>query len=254
MSKLRIAAPALVVLATLAGVPASPLGVRPAFAADSRSADQPWESVLVTGRGEAVGTPDTLTTEFSVETSAATVAEALKRATAAATRMRDALLHAKVAAADLQTSTVSIGTSRDKNGKITGYTVTQGLTAKIRNLPQAGALMTATIAAGGDAARLNGASFAIENDTALLTAARTKAFADAKAKAMLYAKEAGRPLGRVVKVSESTPGSGSPIEPDRMMSTMAGADAPIPIEPGRQRLTVTVTVEWVLDPAVAARS
>jgi uncharacterized protein YggE len=87
--------------------------------------------------------------------------------------------------------------------------------------------------------------FAIEDDTALLTEARKRAFADARAKAELYAREAGRPLGRVIKVSEVTPGDVGSGGRD----LRTGADSPVPIEPGRQRRAVSVTVEWALGPA-----
>ena len=124
-----------------------------------------------------------------------------------------------------------------------------GLTAKVRDLPKAGALISAAIAAGGDAARLNGVSFAIEDDAALLVEARKKAFANARAKAALYAREAGRPLGRVVRVSEDSPNQWTPGGQNKF----GAADAAVPLEPGRQQLTVTVTVEWALDPSPARR-
>ncbi|NMO53807.1 SIMPL domain-containing protein [Actinoplanes sp. TBRC 11911] len=244
MNRSRVTTPALVVLATLVLMSSGMLGGRPAYASangatDSPPAGQPRESVSVTGWGEVFGEPDTLTAEFAAETTAVTVEEAVDRATAAATRMRDSLIRAGVARADLQTSNVTIGSNMNENRKITGYTVSQGLTATIRDLPRAGALLSATIAAGGDAARLNGASFAIEDDAALLTEARKKAFADARGKAELYAGAAGRPLGRVVRISETDPGFAG-------AGGMAAADARFPIEPGRQRLSASVTVEWAL--------
>lgn len=216
----------------------------PAEAGAAVKADQPRESVLVTGQGEASGKPDLLDANFAVETNASTVADALNRASAAATRMRDTLVRGGVAKADLQTSNVNISSTRKDNGTVTGYSVNQGLSAKIRNLARAGGLLSAAIAAGGDAARLNGVSFAIEDDAALLVEARKKAFADARAKAALYAREAGRPLGRVVKVSEESPSQWGPGGHDKF----AASDSPVPLEPGRQRLTVTITVEWALDP------
>ena len=217
------------------------LGGRPAVAA---AADQGLESVQVTGTGEVFGQPDTLTADFAVETSAATVDEALNRAGTAATRMRDALVRAGIARADLQTSNVGVSSTVNDARQITGNAVNQGITAKIRDLPRAGALMSAAIAAAGDAARLNGVSFAIENDAALLTEARKKAFADARGKAELYAREAGRPLGRVVKVSEVTPSYGWAGGQD----TMAAASPRLVVEPGLRQLAVTVSVEWALGP------
>jgi uncharacterized protein YggE len=252
MNRSRVTTPALVLLASLVVLSPSLLGGRPAYASanatmDSPPADQLRESVLVTGKGEVFGEPDTLTVEFAVEGNASTVDQALARANTAATKMRNTLVRAGVAKADLQTSNVSVSSRLNDKQKIIGYTVSQGLSAKIRDLPHAGALMSAAISAGGDAARLNGVSFAIEDDTALLTEARKKAFADARGKAELYAREAGRPLGRVVKVSEVAPSYWSPSG----QYNMAAADAKFQIEPGRQRLSVSVTVEWVLDPPPA---
>jgi uncharacterized protein len=218
---------------TVIALLATPFGTRPAFAADPVR-----ESVLVDGTGEVSGVPDTLAADFAVETTAQAIAPALDQANAAAARMRDALVRAGVARADLGTSNVTIGAKVDDHQAIVGYTVNEGLTATIRNLPRAGDTVAAAVAAGGDAARLNSASFGIENDTALLAEARRKAFADARQKAELYARAAGRPLGRVLRVSEATAGSGPVFGP------AAAMDARLPIEPGRQRLTVTVTVEW----------
>lgn len=246
MYRPRATTPALVALTTLVVLSSSLLGGHPAVASPGYlSADRPEDSVLVTGTGEVFGEPDALTAYFAVETSASTVDEALNHANAAVTRMRDTLVRAGLTRADLQTSNVDVSAQHNDEGRITGYTVSQGLTATIRNLPRAGALMSKAIAAGGDAARLNGVSFAIEDDTALLTEARRKAFADARTKAELYAQEAGRSLGRVIKVSDVTTddvGSGG-------HDLSPGAGSPVPIEPGRQLLAVTVTVEWALQRA-----
>ncbi len=257
MNRSRVSAPVSVVLTTLLALSSGLAGGGPAGAAEkpARESDQkpaqkpaqkraqkPAESVVVTGQGEVFGDPDLLSAHFAVETTGPTVDDAVIRANTALARMRDTLVRDGLARADLQTSNAGIGATRNDGGKITGYTVNQGLTAKIRNLPRAGSLMSAAIAAGGDAARLNGVSFAVEDNAALLTQARKKAFADARAKAALYAGEAGRSLGRVLKVSEAGTGDGGSGGGDRMYA----ADAPMPIEPGRQRLTVTVTVEWAL--------
>ncbi|MEU4693833.1 SIMPL domain-containing protein [Actinoplanes sp. NPDC023714] len=239
-------APVIALLALLAAPTSTLAGGTPALAsanlpAGSALADQPIESVVVTGTGEVSGVPDVLTANFGVETTAGAVTEALDRANAAATRVRDALIKAGVAKADLQTSDVTISTRRNDKDKIIGYAVSQGLTAKIRNLSTAGRSITTAVTAGGDAARLNGVTFAIDDDTALLAEARRKAFADARAKAELYARESGRSLSRVVKVTEATPS----YQPFKSYDSLAAAaDSATPIEPGRQQLSVTVTVEW----------
>src|SRR3954451_6616330 len=188
MHRSRFTTPVLVVLAALAVLSAGPLGSRPAFASatatpDRSPAGQFQESVLVDGTGEGYGTPNMLAVDFAVETTAATVREALDRANVAATRMRDTLVRAGIARADLQTSNLIISLKVNQAQKIVGYIVSQGLSVKVRNLKRAGALLSAAIAAGGDAARLNGVSFAIDNPAALLVTARRRAFADAERKA-----------------------------------------------------------------------
>ncbi|MGK5682630.1 SIMPL domain-containing protein [Actinoplanes sp. URMC 104] len=243
---------AVVVLAT-AVVLSSPVGGRPAIAkgaesvpagvATARSAGEERDTVLVSGRGEVAAEPDTLRASLAAEVSASTVGEAVKRSGTAVTRMRDALVRAGMARSDLQTSTVSITPARKDDGVITGYTATQGLTAEVRDLPRAGALLSAAVAAGGDAARVDGVSFAIRDDSALLAEARRKAFADARTRAGLYAREAGRPLGRVLKVHEEDPGRWAADGQNRF----AAADSTVVVEPGRLHLAVTVTVEWALD-------
>ena len=116
----------------------------------------------------------------------------------------------------------------------------EGLTARIRTIADAGTIIAAGIEAGGNAAQLFGISFEVEDDDDLLAAARRKAFADAQAKAELYAAEAGRRLGQVVSVTETVPEYGA----FDMQFAGAEASAAVPIEPGRQQLAVTVTVEW----------
>jgi uncharacterized protein len=194
------------------------------------------ESVVVTGSGSVYGVPDVVTVNFAVESSATTVREALDRASAAATRMRNVLVRGGTATVDLQTSELSVAAKVNEDREVTGYTASQGLTATLRDVRGAGALMSAALAAGGDAARMNGASLSIADPAPLLAEARKRAFADARAKAELYAAQAGRSLGRVVRVSEE----GTGYQPKYGFA----ADAAVPVEPGRQQLTATVTVEW----------
>jgi len=209
-------------------------------AGETPPVDRAREGVLVSATGEVLGVPDTLRADFAVATTAATVDEALNQANAAMTRMQDALAGGGVARADLQTSDVGIHSTHGRRGAITGYAVNEGLTARIRTISEAGSLIAAGVAAGGDAARLLGVSFEIEKDDALVAEARRKAFADAQAKAELYAEESGQTLGQVVSVTETLPDYG-PVGLQFAESSLASA---VPIEPGRQPSVVTVTVEW----------
>src|SRR5690606_4740788 len=56
----------------------------------------------------------------------------------------------------------------------------------------------------GNTTIINSIAWDLEDNTALLADARDRAIADARAKAEQYAKAAGRSLGAVVSISEST--------------------------------------------------
>jgi uncharacterized protein YggE len=201
--------------------------------------------VEVQGVGTAVGTPDVLHVTVGVESGAATVGDALSAANVAAGKVLDALHAAGVADADLQTQNVHVYPRYDGNGQdITGYTAGQDVAATLRDMGSAGAMISAVVGAGGDAARLHGVAYELDDDAALRSKARELAFADARATAEQYAKLAGRELGDVVLVREQVAPSG-PVPMAAADSAMATASA-VPIAPGTTEVTVTAQVRWSL--------
>jgi uncharacterized protein YggE len=202
-------------------------GASPARAVDEPAADS---GVVVDGTGQVTGTP------------------ALQDANSLQEKVRKALKGDGVAAEDLQTSDVSISPSYDNRGKRNGYSVSETLTVKLRNLKKAGQAITDAVSAGGDAAVLNGVSFALEDNAALLQKARDAAYAEAKAKAERYAELSGRGLGKVLLVAETT---SPPVQPvsDGFASGAAAFDkaaSPVPIDAGTSQVSVSVTVRWAL--------
>jgi uncharacterized protein YggE len=204
------------------------------------------EGVTVTGTGEVSGSPDVLGVDFAVEARAGTVAAALDRANEALDRMRTTLRKGGVAPADLQTANLSVYAEFSDNGReVVGYVAGQSLAAKFRDLDRAGGVISDTVESGGDAARLEGLGFDLEDDAELLADARRAAVADAKAKAELYASAAGRSVGQVVRIEEQVSVDGPIPYAGDFARAEAGADiAPVPTEPGTQTLTVSVVVEY----------
>lgn len=198
--------------------------------------------ISVVGVGTVSGTPDVLRFTVGVEVTADTVDAALSSANSAAARMISTLRERGIAEQDLQTAAVQVHPRYDERGEqITGYVVRQDLTVKVTDLGAAGGLMTAAVDSGGNAARLSGVWFALEDDEELLTAAREKAYAQARDKAEQYARLAGKELGEVAAISEDvTPG---PWPLERASADMATA-APVPLEPGSTSVSVSVRVRW----------
>jgi len=188
VSVVRRFAPLLAVLAVGSAVVAAVIAHAPG-AAQAAPGDPPAGSaadagVEVQGVGTATGTPDVLHVTVGVEAGAASVGDALAAANGAATKVLDALRAAGVADADLQTRNVHVYPRYDGNGQdITGYTAGQDVAVTLRDLGSAGATISSAVAAGGDAARLQGVTYELDDDAALRSKARELAFADARATA-----------------------------------------------------------------------
>ena len=86
---------------------------------------------------------------------------------------------------------------------VTGYVVSQQLTAKVRDLDSTGELIDQLVEAGGDLTRINGISFTIEDPTPLLEQAREMAIEDLLDRARQMADAAGVQLGKLEYLSES---------------------------------------------------
>ena len=215
---------------------------RPAVAADVAAATS---GIAVDGLGQVSGTPDVLRVVLGVSVRRPDVSRALADANARQARLTAVLRRHGVAAKDLQTSDVNVGTSYDNRGRRNGYQVTETLTAKLRDLRDAGQAITDAVNAGGSEAVLQGVSFSLEDNAALLAQARDVAFADAKAKAERYAQLAGRTLGPVELVTESTATAPQPVPYAAGLSALAGKPA-VPISPGTSDVSVTVSVRWAL--------
>jgi uncharacterized protein len=202
--------------------------------------------ITVGGTAQASGTPDTLRLDLSVVASASSVREALARANGSADVVQRSLLGSGVAKKDLQTSGLSITPSYDyaKSGtaRLTGYEVSESVSARLRNLGRAGDAIGKAVEAGGDAVRVNGVSLDLEDTGSLVSGARDEAFADARTKAGQYARAAGRSLGVVVSIAESV-ATPSPIS---VPAAAMAKTAEVPVEPGSQNVSVTVTVVFAL--------
>jgi len=206
--------------------------------------------INVGATAKVAGTPDTLRLDASVVATAPSVSAALASANRSATAVQRSLLDNGVQKNDLQTSGLSIQPEYDYQNnsapRLTGYQVSESITAKLRNLGKAGDTIGKAVVAGGKAIRVNGISLDLEDTGALVSSARDQAFANAKAKAEQYAKAAGRSLGDVVSIAEdvTTP---TPIAmPYAAAGALALDKSSVPIQPGSQDVSVSVTVLFAM--------
>ena len=138
--------------------------------------------ITVTGTGTVTGMPDQLVLSMGVQVSASSVGSALQQANQAVRRVTAALSARGVAAADIQTSGLSIQPSYQASSQIPdGYGVSESLNATLRRLGVAGTEIDAAVRAGGNAATVDGISLNLTDTSGLLARARAAAVADAKA-------------------------------------------------------------------------
>lgn len=152
-----------------------------------------------------------------------------------------------IAEADMQTSNYSISPRYeyvDGRQNIIGYSVSQNLSIKVRNLSQVGAVVSRAGELGSN--QVNGVNFTIDEPSMIEQAARKEAIDDAEKKALELAKSLGVRLVRVVGFSESTPGTPVPMYAYRAELDAAQSAPPVApeIQPGQLDVKATVTVTY----------
>jgi len=200
--------------------------------------------ITVTGTGTVTGTPNQLVLDMGVQVNGSSVGSALASADDAVSRVTAALRARGVAASDIQTSGLSIWPNYPSGSQVpSGYGASESLTATLNSLSSAGAQIDAAVHAGGNATTVSGISLNLTDDSSLLAAARTRAVADAEAKAAQYAKALGEPLGAVVSITDQAPAQ--PV-PQFAMSSAAASGKSVPISPGTQQLSVSITAVFTV--------
>jgi len=225
-----LVAAVLLVASAIAGVAQPRLG---------HSADTPARTISVSGHGTVTTVPDRASFDFTAEIRAPTAAAAIARAGDASGAIAEALKDAGVAAADLQTSQISLSPQMTDDGAtddgttIVGYAASTTLTAKT-TIARAGAVVDAAVKAGANG--VSGPNLSRSDEASLYDKALAGAVADAKRKAGALAAAAGLQLGGVQSLAES--GAQAPIP------LAAKADFSAAIEPGTQTVAADVTVTY----------
>ena len=111
--------------------------------------------LTVQGTGNASATPDLLTVSVDIDVTGPSAQASLVDDNTKASAVTAVLKQGGVAAKDIQTSNVSIQPQYNLAGNITGYEMTNTLTAKLRDFSTAGSVLDSLTAAAGNAARID---------------------------------------------------------------------------------------------------
>jgi uncharacterized protein YggE len=214
-------------------------GVQNAQAAPSRF-------ITVNAEGTVKVTPNAVKIMGQVTVVEGTNAAALAKANSASAAVRKAVLANGVNTKDLATTALTVypeyNYTQEKGSVQIGYRATQSFTIVVKNAANAGVVVDAIAAAGGDYLQLQGVSPFVLDNTKATEAARAAAVKNAKAKAISYAKLLGVKLGKVDFLSEG----GATYNPPIYGVAKASADEATVIDLGTQDVSVSITVQWAL--------
>ncbi|HEY8591779.1 MAG TPA: SIMPL domain-containing protein [Sphingomicrobium sp.] len=202
----------------------------------------------VTATGEVTRVPDIAVVSAGVVTRAATAGAALQQASTKMARVRSALKAAGIEDRDIQTSNISLNPEyrydNNQPPRLTGYTASNTVNVRFRNIANAGKVIDALVAEGAN--QINGPTLTIDKPEAALDEARSRAVAAGRARAELYARSMGLRVVRVVAVSESGGSYPVPPRPMAVMAQARGEAADSKIDAGEQRLEVNLAMTFEL--------
>ncbi|MGZ2412637.1 uncharacterized protein ACUXST_002066 [Sphingomonas sp. F9_3S_D5_B_2] len=200
----------------------------------------------VNATGEATRVPDVANISAGVVSRSSTAGAAIQEASERMERVRSALRRAGVADRDVQTSNISLNAEyrypENQAPQLTGYTASNQLTVRFRDIRNAGKILDALVAQGAN--QINGPNLTIDKPEAALDEARASAMAIGRSRAELYARSLGMRVVRLVSVSES---GGYAVPPPPMpVMAMERDSAATKIDPGIQKLQVNLGMVFEL--------
>jgi uncharacterized protein YggE len=196
--------------------------------------------------GEVSRVPDVAIISAGVQSRSTTASAALQDTADRMQRVIAALKRAGVADRDIQTSNVSLNPEYrypdNQAPQLVGYTANNSVSVRFRDIRNSGKILDALVAQGAN--QINGPSLTVDKPQAALDEARAQAIATGRARAELYARSLGLRVVRIVSLTESGGDYGSPPPMAPMM--MRGEMAQTKIEPGEQKLQVTLSMVFEL--------
>lgn len=213
----------------------------------------PVRVMNVSAEGKTIVTPDIAQTSFSVVSRGQNPESLTEDNNKKITEVIDFVKSQGIDAKDIRTSGYNLSPDYeyDENTRrsyIVGYTLTQTVNLKIRDLSKVAKILGGLTPLGVN--QIGGISFGVDNPERFLSEARAEAFAEARAKARDMARKSGVRLGRIVNVSEYPSG---PIYPmpyyrDGLGGAGIAEKAALPsIEPGSEELRLQVNITYALE-------
>jgi uncharacterized protein YggE len=217
-------------------------------------------TITLSGHGEVNASPDIASVNLTIESSASPQSAASDSVNTKTAKILEFLKSSGVDDKDIKTDNYSsfpkysypepcpvyangsVPPCRQSESKIVGYTVSQGITVKIRKADDVSKIIDGINKIG--VTSMYGPNFTFDDPDKLQADARKEAIKDAREKAENLADDLGVRLGRIVSYSEG--GYGGPMYYAKDMAVSANAgSAPAPSIPkGENTLTSDVSITY----------
>jgi hypothetical protein len=229
---------------------ATAIPVAPAVAQVTTQLAQPIAGTRldISATGEVTRVPDLAVISAGVVSRSTTASAALQDNSDSMARVIAALKRAGIADRDIQTSSITLNPEyrypENQPPQLTGYTASNQVTIRFRDIRNSGKILDALVAQGAN--QISGPNMTLEHPEAALDEARANAVAAGRARAEIYARSLGMRVVRVISVSENGGYAAPPPAPPMPMEAMAVGRAYTKIEPGEQKLQVTLSMVFEL--------
>ena len=207
--------------------------------------DKSENTIKVSATSDVFAKPDLALSTFSVLSEAKTVGEAMQDNAAKMNAVIAFVKSQGVDDKDIKTTNFSVSPRyewREKTGErvSVGYEVSQSLQVKIRDLAKIGDIIQGATEAGAN--EVGNLQFTIDNEDALKEEARNKAIEEAKTKAKNLAEKLGISLVKIISFSESGDYPMPYYVPTSKEALGIGGGATPDIQPGENKISVTVSL------------
>lgn len=204
-------------------------------------------TITVNGQGTVETAPDMATVTLGVTRTAPEAGEALDATSEAVAEVIARLEDLNIAPQDMQTSGLNLQpiwsrevTNGTQSREITGFSASNQLTVRVRELNDLGVLLDAVVQEGANT--FAGLRFSLQDPASALADARAVAVRDAMMKAGQIADAAEVTLGPVLSITEN---GGMPRPVNMEMSTARMSDS-VPVVAGEVSLSVSVSMRFAI--------
>ncbi|WP_247714417.1 SIMPL domain-containing protein [Qipengyuania pacifica] len=192
--------------------------------------------------------PDIVDIGAGVTSQASTAVEAMRINAREMNAVIDRIKALGIKDKDIQTTGINLSAQYDYDQSTSrqvfrGYQASNRVNVTLREVPRAGEVLDALVAAG--ATDINGPNFSLDDDTGARAQARKAAFEKARAQAEEYARWSGFSGVRLLEINESVAaGPPMPYAQSAERKMMDVSAAPTPVEPGLVGTMVSLTVKF----------